>query len=165
MAAVIGLAATLCGGALWQRQSHAAEQSEMAARTQRSERARMLAIQLADQPATSDAAPAPLAAGLPVATPDAAPTLSDNLLAHARGMLSLNLLNAVQSDSADDAQWIRNQLDDPRLKGSVALGDLETLELAVDCLAHQSDARDEARDLLEFAAPSMLSDALRWACE
>jgi hypothetical protein len=165
LAAVIGLAVALCGGALWQRQSHAAEQSETAARAQRDQSARMLAVRLAHRPATSDAAPAPLAAGVPAPSRDAAPTLSDNFLAHARSMLSLNVLNAVESGDANDAQWVRNQLDDPRLKGSVSLGDLETLELAIDCLAHQSDARDEARDLLEFAEPSMLSDALRWACE
>jgi hypothetical protein len=161
----MGLAVALGGGVLSQRQSHAAEQRETATRTQRSQSARMLAAKLAHQAATSDAAPAPLAAGLPAPAPEPAPALADNFLAHARAMLSLNVLNAVQSGNPDDAQWVRNQLDDPRLKGSVSLADLETLELAIDCLAHQSDARDEARDLLEFAEPSMLSDALRWACE
>lgn len=160
--ALVALLLTLGAGLVWKR----AEPTRSALPTQRAkaEDARALVdARTTSQAQAAEAAPQQRA--LHRAAAQAPQPLSDQLREHALGMLSLNLLHAVESGDEQEAKWLRNQLDDPRLQSAVALNDLETLELAIDCLGHQSDARDEARDLLEFAPPSLLSDALRWACE
>jgi hypothetical protein len=94
-----------------------------------------------------------------------APLGSADLRAHARGMLLPALLRAVDEGDAEHARWLRDQLADPQVRSLLDAQDVEALELAFDCLEHAPDAREEARDMLQFGRASFMTEALARACK
>jgi hypothetical protein len=111
--------------------------------------------------------PAPTAAG---AAPAPAPEDTDagasraELVRHGRLMIPAALLNAIEQNSVEHARAMRDQLQAKRSEGYLSDSEFEMLDLVIDCLEHVSDARDEARDVLQFGAPSILSEPLKRAC-
>lgn len=110
----------------------------------------------------------PMAAHATSAPPEAAPDAGEippEAREHGRAMLLHTLLAVVDKQDVEQARWLRKQLDDGRARGVIPQADIEAVDLVIDCLAHAPDAREEARDFLQFAPPPTLAPAVRRACE
>ncbi|HEX6241622.1 MAG TPA: hypothetical protein VFZ61_12030 [Polyangiales bacterium] len=86
------------------------------------------------------------------------------LIRHGRLMIPAALMNAIEQNNVEHARAMRDQLQAKRSEGYLTENDFEALDLVVDCLEHVSDARDEARDFLQFGSPSLLNEPLKRAC-
>lgn len=108
---------------------------------------------------------APVAAGADGTATDADGGASRaELIRHGRLMIPAALLNAIEQNNVEHARAMRDQLQAKRAEGYMSNADFEALDLVVDCMENLSDAREEARDFLQFGSPSILSEPLKRAC-
>lgn len=116
------------------------------------------------EPAPTAAATAPAEADLP---PDAGPPepFTPELREHALLMITPMAKMAMESHDVTQLKSIRDMIKERNAVDKLmAEPDLEALELAIGCLERSPEAREEARDLLEFGQPTMFGDSFKRAC-
>jgi hypothetical protein len=120
------------------------------------------------EPALSDAAT--LASVDAAAGPSPTLTLPDasvftpEIKLHAQKLVPPTVLQAVEQGNLAHVRSLRDQLSARASEGLLAPSDLEALDLVVECMENATDAREEARDLLQFGSATILSEALKAAC-
>jgi 3-oxoacyl-ACP reductase-like protein len=118
----------------------------------------------APEPEPTAEAPAPAPTDQP---PDAGPPepFTPELREHALLMITPMAKLAMESHDVTQLKSIRDMVKErnavDKLMGE---SDLEALELSIGCLERSPEAREEARDLLEFGQPTMFGDSFKRAC-
>jgi hypothetical protein len=100
----------------------------------------------------------------PGATSDDAGAITPELRRHAQLMIPGVLLHAIEEGNLEHVRTMRDQLQAKRADGYMSNNDFEALDLVIDCLERAPDARDEAKDFLQFGSASILTEALKRAC-
>ena len=119
----------------------------------------------AAEPQPGDQAGAAAAGAVaPDATSDDAGAITPELRRHAQLMIPGVLLHAIEEGNLEHVRTMRDQLQAKRADGYMSNNDFEALDLVIDCLERAPDARDEAKDFLQFGSATILTDALKRAC-
>lgn len=97
--------------------------------------------------------------------PAAPPPLTSEQREQAKQMLLLTIKHAVERGEAEPLRMARKVAQERRADNLLSPSDVEAIDLMLECMDQVPDARDEARDLIEFGAATPLSESLRKACE
>jgi hypothetical protein len=100
----------------------------------------------------------------PDASSDDAGAITPELRRHAQLMIPGVLLHAIEEGNLEHVRTMRDQLQAKRADGYMSNNDFEALDLVIDCLERAPDARDEAKDFLQFGSATILGEALKRAC-
>lgn len=115
--------------------------------------------------AAADEAPPP---ALPAAEPsqDGGPPepLSPQLREHALLMITPMAKMAMESGDVTQLKALRDMLNERKQEKLMSAADMEALELSIGCLERSPEAREEARDLIEFGTPTAFGESFGKAC-
>ena len=100
----------------------------------------------------------------PDAASDDASAITPEVRRHAQLMIPGALLHAIEQGNLEHVRTVRDQLLAKRADGYMSDNDFEALELVIDCLDRAPDARDEAKDFIQFGGATILTDVLKRAC-
>lgn len=117
-----------------------------------------------DEPTEPGVAAAAAGAVAADAAVDDASAITPELRRHAQLMIPGALIHAIEQGNLEHVRTVRDQLLAKRADGYMSDNDFEALDLVIDCLEHASDARDEAKDFLQFGSATILTDVLKRAC-
>ena len=117
----------------------------------------------APQPADQGGAAAAGAVS-PAAASDDAGAITPELRRHAQLMIPGVLVHAIEEGNLEHVRTMRDQLQAKRADGYMSTNDFEALDLVINCMERAPDARDEAKDFLQFGSASIISEALKRAC-
>ena len=124
-------------------------------------------------PPTPKAAPAVVAdEAPPPPAPSEAPSedagppepLSPPLREHALLMITPMAKMAMESGDVAQLKALRDMMNERKQEKLMSAADLEALELSIGCLERSPEAREEARDLIDFGTPTMFGDSFAKAC-